>query len=287
MILVTGSTGLIGRSLMRCLAEENFDAREFTGRINNPLNIREQLDGISVVIHLSGAEARGRNRLLNHIDVEGTERLLEECQREGVAHIIMVSRLNADTAVWQPLLRAKGQAERLIRKSGIPYTILRTTSLYGWGDRYFEMIVGLAIWSWPFVWLPGGGLNPVQPLWVEDLVRCIMISLKDETKKNKTFEIAGSERMSYDVLVQKLLAMTGHRRIPLRFPIQLLHPLTAVFFRWWYWPPVTRYFADRFFVPEVTETDIVYRHFNFHPARVHETISYLNRAGLRWRLFRR
>ena len=63
-------------------------------------------------------------------------------------------------AAWQPLLKAKGEAERIIQKSGIPYTILRSTSLYGWGDRYFEIIVGLAIWSWPFIWLPGNGRSP-------------------------------------------------------------------------------------------------------------------------------
>ncbi len=287
MILVTGATGFVGRVLMRHLADAGLEAREFNGRINNALNIRDQLEDIQVVIHLSGAETRGRNRLLNHIDVEGTQRLIEECKRANIQHLIFLSRLGADPAAWQPLLRAKGNAERFIKHSRIPYTILQSTSVFGWGDRYFELIIGLAIWSWPFVWLPGGGKNPVQPLWVEDLVRCIVLAIQDEGKKNKTFPVAGGERMPYFVLVELLLGMSGHRRYPVRFPLQLLKPLTGLFFRWWYWPAVTRYFADRFFVPEVTEVDIVQRNFGFQPTRVRESIAYLNRSGLRWRLFRR
>lgn len=287
MILVTGATGFIGRSLMASLAENYLEARPFNGRINNPLIIREQLEDVQTVVHLAGAETRGRNRLLNHIDIEGTERLLEECKRADVQHIIYISRIGADPAAWQPLLKAKGVAERLIQQSGIPYTILRSTSVYGWGDRYFELIVGLAIWSWPFVWLPGGGKNPVQPLWVEDLVRCILHAIRDQEKQNKIFPVAGSERMPYFVLVQKLLDMSGYRRLALPFPMRLLNPLTRMIFRWWYWPAVTRYFSDRFFVPEVTETDIVQRSFGFQPSRVSENIAYLNREGLRWRLFRR
>lgn len=287
MVLVTGATGFVGRSVMRQLAEQGIEAQAFNGRINNPLNIREQLEGVTAVIHLSGAETRGRNRLLNHIDIEGTQRLLEECQRADVQHIIYLSRIGADPAAWQPLLRAKGQVERAIQKSSVPHTILKTTSLYGWGDRYFELIVGLAIWSWPFVWLPGGGLSPVQPLWVEDVARCLIICLTDKSKQNKSIAIAGSERMAYRDLVQLLLKMSGHTRISLPLPMRILKPTVQALFGWWYWPAVTRYFAERFFLPEVAEVDTVYRHFGFQPARVRETIVYLNRAGLRWRIFRR
>lgn len=277
----------MGRSVMRLLAENGLEVKGFNGRINNPLIIREQLDNVDVVVHLSGAETRGRNRLLNHIDVDGTQRLVEECQRAGIKQFIYLSRLGADPAAWQPLLNAKGTAERAIQRSGIPYTILRSASLYGWGDRYFELIVGLAIWSWPFVWLPGGGDNPVQPLWVEDLARCILKTINDPEKQNKLIKVAGRERMSYFVLVQLLLNMSGYRRIPVPLPMRLLKPVTAVFFRWWYWPAVSRYFAERFFTPEVTEVDTVQRHFGFQPVLVRESIAYLNRAGLRWRLFRR
>ncbi|GAB4275318.1 MAG: complex I NDUFA9 subunit family protein [Candidatus Promineifilaceae bacterium] len=287
MILVTGSTGFIGRSLMARLSRENIPARPYNGRINNPIALRQQLDGIETVIHLAGSEARGRNRLLQHVDVEGTERLIEESRRAGVRHLIIPSRIGADPNAIQPLLRAKGEVERLVRHSHIPYTILRTATLYGRADRYFELIIAMAQWSWPFVWLPGGGTMPVQPLWVEDYSRCLVQTLERPDLVGKTITLAGDERFTYKELVAMLLNATRKPRIPVKLPMALMPPLTAVLFSWWYWPPVSRYFADRFFVPEVADLDSVMRHFGFRPARVQETLAYLNRKNLRWRLIHR
>jgi hypothetical protein len=57
-------------------------------------------------------------------------------------------------------------------------------------------------------------------------------------------------------------------------------------FSWWWRPPITRYFVDRFFVPDVAAYDSVLRHFGYRPARLREHITYLRRPGLRWRIFR-
>lgn len=259
----------------------------YNGRINDPLTLRQELAGVDTVIHLAGSEARGRNRLLNHVDIEGTERLVEECQRARIERIIYVSRIGADPLAIHPLLQAKGVCERSILKSGIPYTILRSATVFGHGDRYFELLVGLAIWSWPFVWLPGGGTHVVQPLWVEDLVRCLVGVLERPRMMNRTITVAGEERIKYRELMQQLLRLTGYRRIQVPLPLVLLRPFSRFLFRWWYWPAVSTYFVDRFFVPELTALDSVRHHFGFRPVRFNEAITYLNRPGLRWRIFRR
>lgn len=287
MILVTGATGFIGRSLMPRLEQEGFSARAYQGRMNDPIQLRTELDGITTVIHLAGSEARGRDRLLHHVDVDGSERLVEEAHRAGVQRIIFASRFGADPASIHSLLQAKGQIERLIQHSGIPYTIVRSTSLYGRSDRFFELIVSLAIWSWPLVWLPGGGKMALQPLWVEDFVRCLVLVLSRPDLINKTITVAGAERVRYANLVQLLLDVSGYKRLPLPVPMLLLRSLNRLLLYWWYWPPVSRYFMDRFFVPEVTQHDTVLRQFGFQPARVRDTISYLRRSGLALRIFRR
>ncbi|WP_420645749.1 SDR family oxidoreductase [Candidatus Leptofilum sp.] len=286
MILVTGATGFVGRSLMAWLEREGIAARAYEGRMNNPITLREELEGITTVVHLASSEARGRNRLLNHVDVDGSERLVEEARRTSVRRIIFASRIGADPLSMHPLLQAKGKAERIIQQSGLEYTILRSSSLYGRNDRYFELIVGLAIWSWPFVWLPGGGKMGMQPLWVEDFVRCLVKSLSRSTLINKTITIAGSEQLPYATLVQQLLDVAGYRRIPLPIPMLIFRPITPMLFNWWYWPAVSRYFMDRFFVPEVADHDAVFRQFGFQPARIRDTVSYLRRSGLAFRIFR-
>lgn len=287
MILVTGATGFIGRSLTNRLTLDGFEWRAYEGRINSPTSLREQLAGIETVFHLAGAESRGRARLLRHIDVDGTERLLEEARRAGVKRIIVPSRIGADANSLHNLLRAKGEAERLVRSAGIPFTIARSSTLFGLGDRFTEIILGLAIWGWPVVWLPGGGEIAMQPLWVEDYARCLVASLDRDDLLGETITVAGDERFHYRDLVRQILTMEGVRRLSVKLPLFLLRPLAALLFGWWYWPPVSRFFVDRFFVPEVAELDSVRHYFGFRPMRLGETMSYLHRRRMRWRIFRR
>ena len=288
MIFVTGSTGFIGRSLMAHFQREGITAAPYHGRINDPLTLRQQLEEIQphTIIHLAGAEARGRDRLLRHVDVEGTERLLEESRRAGIQHIVYVSRVNANPMAGHALLRAKGEAERLVRQSGIPYTILRPATLYGRNDRFFEIIVGVAIWTWPLVWLPGGGNISFQPLWVEDFTRCLAATVDRPDLIGQTVTLAGEEKILYRDLVRLLLAAAGKHRLPVPLPMTLVRQTARFLFYWWYWPAISQYFIDRFFVPEIVEYDTVIRHFGFRPVSLRQNVSYLNRPGLATRIFR-
>lgn len=286
-LLVTGATGFIGRSVMLQLQRAGIDAHPFRGRINNYLDLREQLEGKTAVIHLAGSEMRGRNRLLNHVDIEGTARLLEECNRAEIQHLIIISRIGAEPNSIHGLLAAKGKIEKMVRQSETPTTIIRAASVYGFGDRYFEIILGISYWSFPFAWLPGSGQVTWQPLWVEDLARCLIATLDRPDLLNKTVTIAGEEHLQYQEIVRRILSMAGVRRYLVRLPMTLLRPLSRILFWWWFWPPATNYFVDRFFVPEAVDFDSVLRNFGFRPARLNETINYLRRPGLRWRIFRR
>lgn len=287
MILVTGATGFVGRSLTNALTLDGREWRAFTGRINSPRDISEQLAGVETVFHLAGSEWRGRGRLLRHVDVDGTKRLLEELGRSRVRRLIIPSRINADPHSVHPLLRSKGEVERAVRYSGVPYTIVRTSTLFGLDDRYTEIVLSLALWSWPFAWLPGGGEIAMQPLWVEDYVRCLMGALDNPAMIGKTVTVAGAERFRYLELVRLILTNTGVRRVHVRLPLTLLRPSASLLFGWWYWPPVSRFFVDRFFVPEVGDLDSVRRYFGFQPARLADIMAYLHRPGMRRRLFRR
>lgn len=286
MILVTGATGFIGRSVMNWLEQAGEEARVYNGRINNPQEIRAQLDGIDTVIHLAGAESRGRNRLLQQVDIAGTSRLIEECQRAGVQRIIVPSRIGADHDSLHALLRAKGEIEQRVRQSGLHYTILRAATLFGRDDLFTEIIVSMAMWTWPFVWLPGGGTVVMQPLWVEDFARCLVESLDRPDLIDKTITLAGEEHLRYREIVRQLLTAANKPRLMLPIPLIILHPVSGALFSWWWRPPITRYFVDRFFVPEATDFDVVLRHFGFRPARLSDSTAYLRRPGLRGRIFR-
>ena len=287
MILITGATGFIGRSLTNRLTLEGREWKAYIGHINDQTALQEQLQGVDTVIHLASTEWRGRSRLLRSVDMQGTERLLRECRRAPVKNLILLSRIGADPYARHLLPATKGNIERMVEKSNVPYTIIRSASVYGRGDRYLEMLLSLAIWTWPFVWLPRGGDMVLQPLWVEDLTRCLALTVDRPDLLGQTITIAGEEQLPYHDIMRLILQTAEIRRLPLRIPMLPLRFLARLLFRWWYWPPISEEFIDRFFIPELTRYDSILYYFHFRPARVRDTLAYLHRPRMRWRLFRR
>ena len=287
MILVTGASGFIGRSLTRALEQQERPFWCYDGRINDPIRLRQSLAGVHVVFHLAGAESRGRAPLLQQVDVKGTEQLLEQCRRADVKRVIVMSRIGADANSLYPLLRAKGQVERLVRRSGLSYTIVRSASLFGMDDRFLNVIASLAAWSWPLLWLPGKGESLLQPLWVEDLVRCLLCTLERSDLEKETITLAGDERLHYRKLAELVLETTSLGRLTVRVDMRLIRAVAALSFGWWPQPPVSRFFLDRLSVPDIAPVDSVLRTFGFRPIRLVNHMAYLRRPGVRRRLFYR
>jgi NADH dehydrogenase len=286
MILITGARGFVGSSLCRALEQQEQSVRTFEGHINDLQQLTEALEGVDFVYHLASAETRGRVRGLQQVDVLGTERLVRAARRAGVRRVVVMSRLNADPNSLFPLLQAKGQVERLVKQSDIPYTIVRSATLFGLDDRFLNVITGLAAWTWPLLWLPGGGEVAMQPLWVEDLVRCLVLLRERDDLTGETVTVAGEERLRYRELAQIAVEAAGLSRVAVKVDLRLVRPVRAATMGWWRYPPVTRFFLNRFTIPEVVPFDSVLRTFGFRPQRMIDHLAYLRRPGLRRRLFR-
>ena len=87
MILVTGATGFIGQSLVQALRDQDRPVKPYTEKLNDALALPAELSGVDAVIHLAGAESHGRLRLLQRVDVEGTEVVLIAPVSAGEAEI--------------------------------------------------------------------------------------------------------------------------------------------------------------------------------------------------------
>lgn len=286
MILVTGGTGFVGRSLTEALTQAGWEYKIFRGRIADSGDLRDELDGVDTVIHLASAESRNRLNLLEKVDVAGTERLLEECRSAGIRRIVVVSRLNANPNSHFALLKTKGRVERHTKDGGIPFTIIRSATLFGRDDRFLNVIAGLAAWSWPFVWVPSKGRVALQPLWVEDFARCIVLCLDNPEMIGQTIEVAGTERLRYIEIARQVLLTSGMKRITFSPGIKMVRPVSTLLFGWWRHPPMTRFTMDRFSIPEVAPADSVLRLFNFQPSRLGQRVAYLRRTHPGFHLFR-
>jgi uncharacterized protein YbjT (DUF2867 family) len=285
MILITGATGFVGQRLTKRLAiDAGFRVRVLLrpgthadrlprgaplhvmmGDIRDSDSLLAAMDGVHTIIHLVGTEKRGRHAALDEVDVEGTRRLVEAAAAARAGRIIAVSRLGADTASAFPVQRAKGEIEHIIRTSGLSYTIIRSAVLFGRGDLFSENIAMLTR-AFPAFFMPGEGEMVFQPLWVEDLVTCLAMSLQDLELLDRTITIGGPELLSYQRIVMRIMhASRSHRPIvgvPMIMARAAAWYLDGLFVRW----PFNTFWVELLATAQTGELGSVERLFGFRPA---------------------
>lgn len=162
-ILVTGGAGKLGREVVRRLVARGQSVRVLShvaapaatlevdrvvGDLETGAGLDTALDGVQVVIHAASNAQRPQTA-----DVEGTRHLLAAAQATGLSpHIVYVSIVGVDRSS-APYYRAKYAAEEVVRGSGLPWSILRTTQFHSFA---LEMLRSLGIDIQPEVDAPEG-----------------------------------------------------------------------------------------------------------------------------------
>ncbi|PSQ07554.1 hypothetical protein BRC93_16145, partial [Halobacteriales archaeon QS_5_70_15] len=113
-----------------------------------------------------------------HYDVhlEGTENAVHAAKEHGVDRYLQMSALGADPNADTAYIRSKGEADRVVKDSGLDWTVFRPSVVFGEGDEFVGFTKLLA----PpyFTPLPGGGQSEFQPVWIGDLVEMLAMALE-------------------------------------------------------------------------------------------------------------
>lgn len=295
MILVTGGTGFIGSHLVRHLAELGKPYRLFLqpgidlagiprqtdlnvalSSLDDERGVSSALRGVDAIYHLVGVESAGVKADLMEIEVSHLERLTSLARKAGVRRFFYLSHLGADRASAYGLMKAKGIAESIIRKSGLTYTIIRSSLVYGEGDNFTINLARLIKMSPGLVLVPGDGGTLVQPLWVEDLVTSLIWALDMPATEDAVIEVGGPEHLSFMDVMKLIGTQLKLRRsyvdfnpVQLSLLIQLLENRIKGF-------PATVFWMDYLAENRTCHLDSMPRNFGINPARMKHKIDYLN-----------
>lgn len=294
MILITGGTGFIGRSLIQALIQAGEEVRlllrpsktynNFPKRIpvevavssfSDERSLKAATKGVDTIYHLAGAEHQGLKANLNQIDVEGTATLIRACQDSNIQRFFYLSHHGADRGSAYPVKKAKGIAENWIINSGIPYTIFRIGAVFGPGDHFTIPIAKLLKILPGFFLLPGDGTTLLQPLWVQDLVTCILLASTDEKMANRVISIGGIEAIQYGDIVKTVMEKTGIKRRVVSVTPDFLRRLTLWVDQVYPKFPISIFWLDELAVDRITSLDSIPREFGLIPSRFKNQLDYL------------
>lgn len=243
--------------------------------LNDKRGVRAAMVGVKSVVHLAGAERGGLEAELRAVDVEGTRVLVEAARQAGANRLIFVSHLGAEPSSAYPALRAKALAEDAIRKSDLPYTIIRSSLLYGEGDRFttsLAMLLGISPGIFP---IPGDGKTAIQPVWVDDLATCVAWSLEEESMVGKTYDVGGPEFLTLRQVIEMVVQETGIRRWLVDASPLYMRGITWLFQRILPNPPLTTFWFDYFASSRTASLDALPTIFGLKPSMMIDQLRYL------------
>lgn len=298
MILVTGGTGFVGRALIRQLVANGQQVRTLVrpskqtpnlprgvpveiavSSLNDERGLKAALRGIDVIFHLAGAEHQGAQADILETDAKGTNNLSRVAAEASINRFFYISHLGAGRSSYFPLLKVKGIAEEHIRQSGVRHTIFRSALLYG-SEDHFSTSLAKILAFFPLLMLPGEGEGLIQPLWVEDLVTCMLWSLDTPETLNRTFDVGGAEYFPLRQAVDIIQGVIGKRRPYLPLGLPYLRALTVMMESAMPGFPFSTFWVDYFAYNRTCAVDSIPRIFGFLPARFTYRLEHLK--GINW-----
>lgn len=205
-IVVIGGSGLIGTKLVKILRAEGHET--IAASPNSGVNtitgegLADVMTGAQIVVDVANSPSFEDKAVMDFFMTSGRNLLAAEAAA-GVGHHVALSVVGSDRLPDSGYLRAKLAQETIVKGSGIPYTILRSTQFF----EFIDTIVQSGT-SGDEVRLPHGLIQPVM----SDDVAAALAEIAVAAPLNDTVEIGGPEALPMDELARRVLTAKRDKR---------------------------------------------------------------------------
>ena len=236
-LLVTGGSGFLGRHV---LAEAHRRGHECLALARSPgaAQVVSALGAVPVPGDLDDDAALPAVLAGAHCEVlvnlaslgfGHAPAIVAAARAAGLDRSVFISTTAVTTALPARSKTVRLAAERVIRASGLKWTILRPTMIYGApGDRNLSRLLVLLRRA-PVLPVPGGGGRLQQPVHVADLAGAVLNAVERPETAGRSYDVAGPEALTFAALLRESAAAAG-RRIHL-VPVPLAPVITLT--RWY------------------------------------------------------
>jgi len=256
---IFGGGGFIGRHLVRRLARADAVVRVptrhaarvkvlrtagFVGQIVPEMidvfddaELAAAIQGADVVVNLIGILHQTRRDSFVKVHEELPGRIARVAAAAGVPRLVHVSALGAAADSPSAYARCKAAGETAVLANFPNATILRPSIVFGPEDDFFNRFAAMSLVS-PVLPLIGGGSTRFQPIYVGDVADAIMAAIERSDAQGRTYELGGPSVLTFRELMEKMMALTGRRRLLAPIPWGVAKLMASVA-QWLPNPPLT------------------------------------------------
>ena len=297
MILVTGAAGFVGRHVVRELTSRGHEVRALvrtqsraalisgpsveiaTGDVLDPGSLTAAFEGVDAVIHLVAIIRERGSLTFSRVNHEGTRNVANAAASAQVKRFVHASTIGASADQTTSYLHSRWLAEQEISQAGFSSTIVRLSLGFGEGDE-FTNVLAAQVKLAPVVPIIGDGATRLQPIVVQDIARCLVLSYEQDGVAGKTVEVGGPEHFTYEEMVDLVIETMGARRLKVHLPPRLMGPVVAVMEALMPRSPVTVDQLKMLNLDNTTTLDSVEASYGFVPVSPRGNLDHVLKIGL-------
>lgn len=223
-IFVTGATGFTGSRVVPRLLQNGFAVRCLYRAASDRspldgLNVEWVLGDVSDTDSLTSA-MQGADALVNiaSLGFGHADSILRAAKGAGIQRAIFISTTAIFTQLNASSKKVRVAAELAIETSGLQYTLLRPTMIYGSPrDRNMWRLIKFMRLS-PIIPVFGDGQYLQQPIFVDDVASAVLGCLKADVTIGKSYNIAGKHPLTYNEVIDTIARAMNKRVWKLHIP---------------------------------------------------------------------
>jgi len=244
--VITGAFSYTGKYATRILLGRGFEVRTLTNHdpadhadrenpfgdwvkilpynFDRPDELRRSLEGASVLINTYWVRFPHGDASFETA-VRNSRTLIEAAKAAGVRRVVHVSIANPSLDSGLGYYKGKAEVEQAVIASGLSYSILRPTVIFGAEDILINNIAWF-VRHFPVFGIPGDGRYGIRPIYVEDMARLLVDAA--EQPGNSVIDAVGPETFSFEELVRLIAARVGRRVRLIHLPAAVAYAATLV-----------------------------------------------------------